>query len=77
MWLIVEHAGGRCAWFGNSLCTVGGIRTESAVSVPERFKGVDSSFTVFALVGSNPTADMVLDFLVLRFRNAWLSHILV
>lgn len=28
------------------------------VSVPERSKGVDSSSTVFALVGSNPTADM-------------------
>jgi len=28
-----------------------------AVSVPERSKGVDSSSTVFALVGSNPTAD--------------------
>ena len=27
------------------------------VSVPERSKGVDSSSTVFALVGSNPTAD--------------------
>ena len=29
------------------------------VSVPERSKGVDSSSTVFALVGSNPTADTV------------------
>jgi hypothetical protein len=28
------------------------------VSVPERSKGVDSSSTVFALVGSNPTADI-------------------
>jgi hypothetical protein len=28
-----------------------------SVSVPERSKGVDSSSTVFALVGSNPTAD--------------------
>uniref|UniRef100_A0AAV1TZY8 Uncharacterized protein n=1 Tax=Peronospora matthiolae TaxID=2874970 RepID=A0AAV1TZY8_9STRA len=27
------------------------------VSVPEWSKGVDSSSTVFALVGSNPTAD--------------------
>ncbi|KAL3667194.1 hypothetical protein V7S43_007429, partial [Phytophthora oleae] len=27
--------------------------------VPERSKGVDSSSTVFALVGSNPTADII------------------
>ena len=33
------------------------------VSVPERSKGVDSSSTVFALVGSNPTADSLLHFL--------------
>ena len=32
----------------------------SIVSVPERSKGVDSSSTVFALVGSNPTADRLL-----------------
>lgn len=32
------------------------------VSVPERSKGVDSSSTVFALVGSNPTADTILAF---------------
>ena len=31
---------------------------EYTVSVPERSKGVDSSSTVFALVGSNPTADI-------------------
>ena len=30
------------------------------VSVPERSKGVDSSSTVFALVGSNPTTDTLL-----------------
>ena len=32
------------------------------VSVPERSKGVDSSSTVFALVGSNPTADTIDSF---------------
>lgn len=32
------------------------------VSVPERSKGVDSSSTVFALVGSNPTADISFSF---------------
>ena len=32
------------------------------VSVPERSKGVDSSSTVFALVGSNPTADSYVCF---------------
>lgn len=55
----------RWAWFGAILCTVGGISKECAVSVPERSKGVDSSSTVFALVGSNPTADIALDFQVL------------
>lgn len=49
---------------GAILCTVGGISKECAVSVPERSKGVDSSSTVFALVGSNPTADIALDFQV-------------
>ena len=34
-----------------------GGKTYFIVSVPERSKGVDSSSTVFALVGSNPTAD--------------------
>ena len=33
--------------------------------MPERSKGVDSSSTVFALVGSNPTADSLLHFLEL------------
>lgn len=59
----------KCGWslclVGDSLCTFGGMSMKSAVSVPERSKGVDSSSTVFALVGSNPTADIVLDFLVL------------
>ena len=32
------------------------------VNVPERSKGVDSSSTVFALVGSNPTVDIYLFF---------------
>ena len=36
--------------------------TLSIVSVPERSKGVDSSSTVFALVGSNPTADTISSF---------------
>ena len=34
-----------------------GGKTYFIVSVPERSEGVDSSSTVFALVGSNPTAD--------------------
>lgn len=34
-----------------------GVSVIFIVSVPERSKGVDSSSTVFALVGSNPTAD--------------------
>ena len=39
------------------------------VSVPERSKGVDSSSTVFALVGSNPTADTSRSFGIV-LRNA-------
>ena len=39
---------------------IGGGSTYGIVSVPERSKGVDSSSTVFALVGSNPTADSLL-----------------
>ena len=35
---------------------------EIIVSVPEWSKGVDSSSTVFALVGSNPTADKYITF---------------
>ena len=37
------------------MCVV--IALSAVVSVPEWAKGVDSSSTVFALVGSNPTAD--------------------
>ena len=39
-----------------------GASTYDIVSVLERSNGVDSSSTVFALVGSNPTADMLATF---------------
>lgn len=39
------------------------VIVKNIVSVPERSKGVDSSSTVFALVGSNPTADTTFYFL--------------
>ena len=46
------------------------------VSVPERSKGVDSSSTVFALVGSNPTADMLapLTGTSVSFARCLLAH---
>lgn len=49
---MVQWCGHGCVWF----C---GRSVRFVVSVPERSKGVDSSSTVFALVGSNPTADNV------------------
>ena len=42
------------------------------VSVPERSKGVDSSSTVFALVGSNPTADTT--FCIFLLHNTHNTH---
>ncbi len=48
--------------FGVLLLRTYGLVGVILVSVPERSKGVDSSSTVFALVGSNPTADTVLLF---------------
>ncbi|KAE8901430.1 hypothetical protein PF003_g14767 [Phytophthora fragariae] len=44
------------------VCCFCGVSVFFIVSVPERSKGVDSSSTVFALVGSNPTADMPTPF---------------
>ena len=41
------------------VCVFLGDCCPNLVSVPERSKGVDSSSTVFALVGSNPTADII------------------
>ncbi len=38
--------------------------------MPERSKGVDSSSTVFALVGSNPTADIRTPFRVASLATA-------
>ena len=54
-----------CSWLMvvvGRLCLILCGVTLSIVSVPERSKGVDSSSTVFALVGSNPTADTISSF---------------
>lgn len=51
------------------LCLFFGGVTLSIVSVPERSKGVDSSSTVFALVGSNPTADTIYSFYTSQLRH--------
>lgn len=58
-----------CVFRVARLCLFFGGVTLSIVSVPERSKGVDSSSTVFALVGSNPTADTIYSFYTSQLRH--------